>query len=104
MDAVRNAAQALPFPLRLRPLRPPSESSEAGRPALPPWSLPPPSERRDRLGEVEGVLHVGSREVSPPPSLRSVGGERGSGGWGGGGLWLLRVQAIPLLPPSRGRE
>ena len=41
-------------------------SSEASRPALPPrslpsQSLPPPSEGRDRSGEVEGVHRVGSR-------------------------------------------
>ena len=73
-----------------------SASSEAGRPALPPRSLPPPSEWRARLGEVEGVLRVGSLKVSPPPSLRSVGGE--------GGLWLLLAWAIRLLPPCQGRE
>ena len=50
----------------------------AGCPAPTPRSLPPSSEGRDRSGETEGVPRVGSREVSPPPSHRSVGEERGA--------------------------
>ena len=61
------------------PTLPPSAlaPSGAGCPVPPPRSLPPPSEGRDRSGEMEGVPRVGSREVSPPPSRRSVGEERG---------------------------
>ena len=54
-----------------------SASSEAGRPVLPPQSLPPPSEGRDCSGEVEGVHRVGSCEVPLPSSLHSMGGEGG---------------------------
>ena len=49
-----------------------SPSSEAERPELPPQPLPPPSEGCGRSGEAEGVLRVGSREVSPPPSFHSL--------------------------------
>ena len=70
----RPSGSALP-PASQTPLPSAPASSEAGCPALSPWSLPQPSEGRDRSVEVEGVLRVGSREVSPPPSLRSVGGE-----------------------------
>ena len=66
---------------------PPSASAslEAGRPALPPRSLPPPSEGRDCLGEVEDVPLVGSREVSPPPpSVQGEGVHEGSGFCGRG--------------------
>ena len=61
------------------PTPPPSvlASSEAGRPALPPRSLPPPSEGRDRSGEVEGVHCVGSREAPTPSSLQSKEGVGG---------------------------
>ena len=65
MGAVRNALQALPFPLRLRLFRP----------APPPRPPTPPSEGRGRSGESEGVPYVGSHEVSSPPSRCSVGEE-----------------------------
>ena len=75
MSAVRNAFQALPFPLRLRPFRLPPE---AVRPAPPLRPLPPPSEGCGCSGEMEGVPRVGSREVSSPTSRRSGGGGGGS--------------------------
>ena len=46
---------------------------------LPLGHSPPPSERCDRSGETEVVTHVGSREVSPPPSRCLVGGGGGGG-------------------------
>ena len=54
-----------------------SASLEAGRPVLPPWSLPPPFEGCDRSVKVVGVHGVGSREAPPPSSLQLKGGERG---------------------------
>ena len=54
-----------------------SASSEAGRSAPPPRSLPSSSEGRDRSGETEGVPCVGSCKVSLPPSRRSVGEDQG---------------------------
>ena len=68
MSAVRNALQAPPFPLRLRPFCPPPRLLR--KPDTLRLSLgcsPPPSEGCDCLGETEVVPHLGSREVSPPP-------------------------------------
>ena len=94
----RSSGSALPPALQTPP---PSASAslEAGRLVLPPRSLPPPSEGRDRSGELEGVLRVGFREVSPP-SIRREEEEGGGGDW----AWLLQTRVIQLLPPFRGRE
>ena len=59
----------------------PPPSVLASSEVLPPPATPPsPSEGRGRSKEVEGVLRVGSREVSPSFSLHSAGGEGGEGG------------------------
>ena len=79
------------------PLPTASTSLEAGRPALPPRSLPPP-EGRDRSGVVEGVHCVGSREA-PLPLPFSRRKERGEVPRG---PWLLRVRVTWLLPPFPG--
>ena len=78
MSAVKNALQALPFPLRLRPFRPPPRS--LGKPdalRLPLGHSPPPSEGRGHSGETEGVHRVCSCKVSSPPSQHLVGEEGG---------------------------
>ena len=49
-------------------------------PLVYPPPLPPPSEGRGRSVVMEGAPRLGSREVSSPPSCRSVRED-----WGGGG-------------------
>ena len=85
------------------PTLPPSTSAsaKAGGPAPPLRPPTPLSEGRGRFRESEGVPHVGSREVSTPPSRRSVGEEEDGGG-GGGGARFLGAQLIRLLLPSWG--
>ena len=82
----RPSGSALPT---VPPTLPPtsSTSSEAGRPAPPPRPPTLLSEGRGRTGESEGVCHVGSRGVSFPPSLRSVGGGEGGSHCEGLGFW-----------------
>ena len=77
-----------------------SASSEAGRPAPPPRPPAPTSEGHGHSGELEGVPCMGSREISSPPSCRSMGEELGAPQ----GPQLLGSQVIWLLLPSRGLE
>ena len=69
-----------------------SASSEAGCPALPPRSLPPPSEGRDRLGEVE-VSFAWVLVRSPLPLFC---GRRG----GRGAARALASAGTGFLPPG----
>ena len=98
VSAVRNALQAPPFPLRLRPFRPPPrflQKPDALR--LPLGHSPPPSEGRDHSGEVEGVPCVGSCKVSPTPSRRLLGG----GGWASTGASNLAASSLPGVGAAR---
>ena len=90
----RPSGSALPTAPPTLPLSA-SAFSEAGRPAPPHRPPTPPSEGCGRSGESEGVLRVGSREVSSPPSRRSVGE-------GGGGSWLLGARLTLLILPLKG--
>ena len=90
------------------PTLPPSvsASSEAGRPA-PPRRLPTfPSEGRGRSGESEDVPGVGSREVSSPPSRRSVGegGGVGSASGGASDLATSSLLGVGVVGSSRSKE
>ena len=102
MGAVRNALQAPPFPMRLRPLLPPPRlfrKLDALR--FPLGHFPPLLRGVAARGKWRvSFVWVLARSPLPPPFVRWV--ERG--GWGARGLWLLWARAIWLLPPSRGRE
>ena len=95
MSTIRNALQAPPFPLRLRPFRPPPLLLRKADALCLPLGHSPLLLR--------GVTIRGRRRVSPawvlvrsplPRSRRLVGEE-------GGGPPLLWARAIQLLPPSR---